>query len=307
MSDGDFARDTDVVADPQRPGRWRAHLPEAWKVFYAFGGATMATAVRAATRALDRPDLHPVLATAVFIAPVPCGPLVVDTAVLRSGRSAAQVTAALSAAPGPGSEVEPAGPDLHLTAVFGAHHETGVAFVDVEYPADAIPVDQAEAPPPMPEDSPFADINYHRQTEWLPAQRGMAFRTSDDWIPGPARSLSWHRLVSEPRLADGTVDPLALCLAADILSPAIFSRLGPLGPDNPPFLVLSLEISVQFVAPTTSAWLLQHTRVPVAGDGFAYSQVELWDLDRRLVALASQRGHIRPVSPERFAVPDGTA
>ncbi len=311
MTDGDFARDTDVVADPLQPGRWRADLPEAWKVFYAFGGATMATALRAATRALDRPDLHPVLATAVFISPVPCGPLVVDTTVLRSGRSAAQVTAALSASPAPDSgdspEAAPPAPGVHLTAVFGADHETGVSFVDAEYPDDAIPVDQAEAPPPMPEDSPFADINYHRQTDWRPAQRGMAFRTSEDWIPGPARSLSWHRLVREPRLADGTVDPLALCMAADILSPAIFSRLGPLGPDNPPFLVLSLEITVQFVAPTTSAWLLQHTRVPVAGDGYAYSQVELWDVDRRLVALASQRGHIRPVSLERFAAPDGTA
>jgi acyl-CoA thioesterase len=64
---------------------------------------------------------------------------------------------------------------------------------------------------------------------------------------------------------------------------------------------------VHFVAPTDSAWILQHCRVPQAADGYAYSQVELWDDQQRLVAFATQRGHIRPVAPERFAAPDGTA
>ena len=43
------------------------------------------------------------------------------------------------------------------------------------------------------------------------------------------------------------------------------------------------------------------------GHGYAYGTVELWDPDRRLVAFASQRGHIRAVDPARFAAPDGTA
>jgi acyl-CoA thioesterase len=114
-------------------------------------------------------------------------------------------------------------------------------------------------------------------------------------------------LLKEPRLPDGTIDPVSYCAPADILGPALFTRLGPLGPDNPPFLVLSLEISVQFIATTTSPWILQHTRVPQVGDGYAISHVELWDADRRLIAIANQRGHIRPVSVDRFAAPDGTA
>jgi len=135
----------------------------------------------------------------------------------------------------------------------------------------------------------------------------MAFTSAREWAPGPARSLSWHRLLKEPRRPDGTIDPVAYCAPADILGPAVFSRLGPLGPDNPPFLVLSLEINVQFVATTTSPWILQHCRVPQAAAGYAYAEVELWDPDRRLIAFATQRGHIRPVAPERFAAPDGTA
>lgn len=297
---GDFARDTEVWADHDVPGRFHADLPEAWKVFYAFGGCSMAVALRAAQRSLGREDLAPITATSVFASPIPCGPMVIDTDVLRSGRSAAQVTADLRA----GSS---SGTDLHLTAVFGAPHETHVAFTEAEYPGDALAVEDTELPAPHPEDSPFAEINYHEQTEWRPGMRGMAFRSNDEWIRGPARSLSWFRLLKEPRLADGTIDPVALCAPADILGPAIFSRLGPLGPDNPPFLVLSLEITMQFMAPTTSSWILQHTRIPQAGAGYAYSYVELWDTERTLVAIATQRGHIRPVSADRFPEPDGTA
>jgi acyl-CoA thioesterase len=300
---GDFARDTEVTPDAEVAGRYHADLSEAWKVFYAFGGCTMAVALRAAQTAVDRPDLRPVSATAMFAAPVPCGPLVIDTNVLRNGRSAAQATAALRGTDHDGDE----GADIFLTAIFGGEHENHVGYDDTVWPEDAVDIEDTEPPPPPPEDSPFRNINYHEQTDWRPALRGMAFRTTDDWVPGPARSLSWHRMLKEPRLPDGTIDPVAYCAPADILGPAIFSRLGPLGPDNPPFLVLSLEISVQFVASTTSPWILQHTRVPQAGKGYAYAEVELWDADRRLVAFANQRGHIRAVSPERFAAPSGTA
>lgn len=302
VAPGDFARDTAVAPDAAVAGRFHADLPDAWRVFYAFGGCTMAIALRAAQTALGRPDLSPVSASAVFAAPVPCGPMIIDTSVLRAGRSAGQVTAALRSASKEGEA-----PDVHLTAIFGAAHDTHVSYLDSEWPDDALSIDEAAPPPDAPSDSPFHNINYHQQTDWRSAQRGMAFRGVDEWIPGPARSMSWHRLLKEPRLPDGTLDPIALCAPADILGPAIFSRIGPLGPDNPPFLVLSLEISVHFVAPTTSPWILQHCRVPQAADGYAYSQVELWDEDRRLVAFATQRGHIRPVAPERFAAPDGTA
>ena len=299
---GDFARDTEVTAVAGQPGRFTAHLPDAWKVFFAFGGATMATALRAAQTAIDRPDLGPLFATATFAAPVSCGDLTIDTRVLRSGRSATQVTADLRTGPPDERDGET---DIHLVAVFGAPHESTVDYVDVDYPADAVDVEHAEPPPPPPEGSPFASINYHHQTEFLAGAAGGFM--AGDWDPGgPARSLSWHRLLKEPRLPDGTIDPIAYCVPADMLGSAIFAKLGPIGPDNPPFLMLSLEITVQFIAPTTSAWLLQHTRAPQVGQGYAYGSVELWDTDRRLVAIASQRAHIRPVDISRFA-PEGTA
>ncbi|MEZ5206203.1 MAG: thioesterase family protein [Acidimicrobiales bacterium] len=114
---GDFAADTAVTPVPAPPGTFTADLSEAWKVFYAFGGATMAVALRAAQAGLDRDDLAPVSATAVYAAPVPCGEMTIDTRILRAGRSAAQVTADLRAGSARASERET---DLHLTAIFGA-------------------------------------------------------------------------------------------------------------------------------------------------------------------------------------------
>jgi len=138
---GDFARDTEVTPDPTVSGRYHADLPEAWRVFYAFGGCTMAVALRAAQAAIGRPDLEPISANAVFAAPVPCGPMVIDTAVLRRGRSAAQATAMLRGTdPAGGEPAEREGADVHLTAVYGSRHETHVEFDDTTWPEDAIPL-----------------------------------------------------------------------------------------------------------------------------------------------------------------------
>lgn len=299
---GNFARDTEVWADAARPGRFHAHLSEAWKVFYAFGGCSMAIALRAAGRAIDRPDLQPRSANATFVSPVMCGPLVVDTEVLRSGRSAAQALAKLRTGAGDDGTT-----DVFLTTIFGNDHPSHIDFLDTAYPEDARSVEDSLDRRTVDDDSPFRNINYHRQTEFRMASVGFDFRDPASWQPGPARTLTWHRLIDEPRLADGTIDPVSYCAPADILGPAVFAKLGPMGPDNPPFLVLSLEIDVQFVGTTRSPWILQHTRVPHASSGYAYAVVELWSEERELIALATQRGHVRPVTIDRFAQPDGTA
>jgi len=299
---GDFLLDTAVTPDAQLPGRFLADLSEAWRVFYAFGGCTMAVALRAAQAAVARPDLTPQVASALFVAPVHCGPLVVDTEVLRNGRSAAQVTAKLRSAGSPDGQS-----DVHLTAVFGAPHESRINFIDAVWPADALDLADAVVPPERDEDSnPFSRINYHAQTDFRMAMNGFNFHDPATWEPGPARALTWHRLRNEPLLPDGTYDPISLCAPADILGPAIFAKLGPMSPENPPFLVLSLEITVHFVAPATSGWIMQHTRVPFAANGYADAVVELWDEHHTLVALATQRGHVRPVTFDR-STPDGTA
>ena len=71
----DLRDDTTLTGDPERPGRFHAHIPDAWKVVYIFGGVSMYAALRAMQEALGRADLSLVTANAIFLSPVPAGPI----------------------------------------------------------------------------------------------------------------------------------------------------------------------------------------------------------------------------------------
>lgn len=293
---GDLLADIDGVPVAGRPDRWALELSSAWNVFYVFGGTTMAATMRAAERTVDRPDLHLLTATATYCSPVPDGPVELQGRLLRNGRTAAQAVAELHT----GGEGADAGPALHLTAVFGDRRTIHVDYVDLEFPDDAPPPEACPSAfevesPPGEGDAPFQPINFHQQIDWRPAIGSSP--AARDWAPGPARYAAWMRFANEPRRPDGTIDPVALGVPADSLGGAVWQRLGPFGPDNPPFLVLSLEITLHVLADTASSWLLQHVRCHHARDGYAVGTTELWDTDRRLIGLAIQRARLRPYVP----------
>lgn len=297
----DFRRDTELRAVPGAPGRLTVDVSPAWNVIYTFGGVSFALALRAAQQALERPDLDVVSAHAVYCAPVSAGPATIDATVLRQGRAAAQVAADLRS--GPADELDlDAAPDVALAAVFGRIDESPVAFTGIEFPDGVL--DPDDSPPPPPRDdasSPFGRIRFHDQVEWRVASA--AFDPLDPAPgPGPARTQVWMRFLEEPRLGDGTVDPVALAVPADTLGWAIFRRLGA---SVPPFLVLTLELDLQVLVPTRSTWFLQDVRCQHAGGGFAFGTVELWDEDRRLVAMASQRARLRMFEPGAPAAEQG--
>lgn len=293
---GDLLADVDATPDPDVPGRWHLDVSPAWNVFYAFGGMTMAATMRAAERVADRPDLHLLTASATFCSPVQAGPVHFDGRVLRDGRTAAQVVAELHT----GEPRSGSGPAIHLAAVLGDRRTIHVDYVDLEFPDDVRPPDelpdlQSLGTAPGEGDNPFQPINFHRQIEWRPAVGSSP--ASRDWVPGPARYASWMRFRTDPRRPDGKLDPVALGVPGDSLGGAVWQRLGPFGPENPPFLVLSLEITLHVLADTDSSWLLQHVRCHHARDGYAVGTTELWDEDRRLVGLAIQRARLRPFTP----------
>lgn len=289
---GDLLADIDVRPVAGTPGRWATDLPPAWNVFYVFGGVTMATALRAAERELDRRDLSPLSAHAMYCSPIAAGGVEADVTIVRDGRTASNVRVDLHQA-GRG------GADLTMLATFGQTHDTHVAFEGIEFPADVLRPEQCPSRPDPAEFSeatnPFPPINFHAQTDFRPAMAG--FSWAGDWdVDGSreARFASWLRLLEEPRLPDGTIDPVSYCVPADMLGTALSRRMGPNGPDNPPFLILSLEINLQFFATTDSAWILQHTIAQWAGNGYGYGTTELWDEHRRLVGYATQRARLRP-------------
>jgi acyl-CoA thioesterase len=138
----DIRSDTVLTRDASEPGRFHAEIPDAWKVMYVFGGVSMYAALRAMQEALARPELPLVTANAIFLAPVPPGPITIDVDVLRDGRRASQVAADLRV---PGSD----NPALRVHGVFGQAHDTELSYQEVRFPE--VPRPDALPPPPLPE------------------------------------------------------------------------------------------------------------------------------------------------------------
>jgi acyl-CoA thioesterase len=262
----DLRADTVLTPDPQVAGRFHAHLPDAWKVVYIFGGVSMYAALRAMQEALARSDLGLVTANAIFLAPVPPGDITIDVDVLRDGRRASHVAADLRV---PGVD-EPA---LRVHGVFGSAHDTDLAYEGVRTPEAPLPADT-----PMPPDrpNPFGQINFHEQTEWRPVS------PLDD--PGRGQFMSWVRL------REGEPDLLSLTVHGDVIGPAIGRALGP---TNGHFMSLSLEIGIRFVQAPATAWVLQEIEAWHIGDGYATGPARLWDEQGRLCAIATQTAHLR--------------
>jgi acyl-CoA thioesterase len=288
VAPGDLLRDTTLAADPDQSGRYHGAIPDAWRVVYAFGGVTMTAALRTMQTHLARPELPLVTANAIFCAPVPCGPIAVDVEVLRDGRGASQVGSNLFV---PGTD----GVALRTHGVFGRPHDTDLAFRDVEFPRDVAMPDRCAEAPPRPADDPWPEINFHQQTDWLPA---LPFERDASTPGGPARFAAWTRLKVEPRTPDGGYDMLALAVPSDSIGPAIGQGLG--GPARH-FMSLSLEIGIRFIRPPAGRWILQHMRCWHCGDGYATGPTELWDEAGNLLAIAQQTAHLRRPNFERSA------
>jgi acyl-CoA thioesterase len=265
----DLRRDTTLAPDPSRPGRLHGNIPEDWKVVFVFGGVSMYAALRAMQEALGRPDLDLVTANAIFVAPVPPGPITVDVEVLRNGRRAAQVAADLRV---PGVD----GVALRAHGVFGAAHDTELAHQEVVFPEVSLP---ADTPVPEMRPNPFGVINFHQQTEWRPIS------PFDD--PGKGQFLSWVRLI------EGEPDRLTLAVHGDVIGPAIGRALRARMSEVETLMSLSLEIGIRFVRAPVTSWVLQEIEAWHIGDGYATGPARLWDEAGNLCAIASQTAHLR--------------
>jgi acyl-CoA thioesterase len=293
---GDFLVDTYPEPVAGRPGRYFATIPEAWNVFSLFGGVSMAFALRAAEAELDRPELQPVSASAIFCSPLPFGRVDAEVEVLRSGRTAAQAVTSLWV-----PEVE--NPALRLQATFGLARDvrstvdaaTRLEFVGVERPDVPAPLDCEPPPAERPPDDPFPVINFHDQTDWRPALPQRTWdpevRAASGGVPAMA---AWTRLQKSPRDADGDYDWSALCIPGDQLGGAVGRAIGESGG---PFFVLTLELSIRFVARPDGEWILMDGHGWVARDGYATGDVFLWDEPGNLCAVATQTAFLKPFDP----------
>lgn len=292
---GDVLRDTTPRPVPGMPGRYEAFVPEAWRVMYAFGGVTMAATIRAAVVEACRDDLVPVGAESTFCKAVPCGPMALQVEMLRSGRSGAQALVRLWALDP--SHPDPSGPvgnDIVTAVVLGARRPTDLELPDP--PAPVVP-DPLDCPPRVDsESSPFRVIPYHRQTDFRMAVGEFAPGTPVP--PGDPRTVSWFRFNTSPMRPYGTWEPAVMAVPGDILGAAVHSGIGSQAGF---FFVISLQIGLKFVAEMRTEWMLQHTVAHSARSGYASGTSELYDQDRRLVAIATQTALLRPFESDPVA------
>lgn len=257
------------------PGRYFIELSDIWNApINPSGGLVAAVAARAMALELDRPEQSLRTLTAVFAGQVRTGPVEVDVAVLRRGRSISQLSATVRNAG------ETAG--ITATAVFGASRP-GFEFTD-PVPPVVPPPEECRSVRDLPDgiDFPFP-LGIWGTIDYRPAKGHHIWETAP---PSPtSERLHWYRYDETPRTDDGGIDPLALLLICDTMPGAIATRVGA---DGFTWLAPSADLTVHLLQLPRSDWLLGRNRARHAGDGYASLEMELWDPAVGLVAYGTQ-------------------
>lgn len=272
-----FQRATAVRPDPAVPSRFLADLPATWAApTVPQGGISLAATTRAMHESLSRPmPLRSV--SCVFAAPVEAGAAEIDVAVLREGRSVAQVTAT-TRTPG-----HPSG--LSAIAVFGATR-AGFEFTDVDVPEFPDPASLPRFRDPLPEGVEFTGTPF---PIWVNHVEGRPVIGTPPWeakISTSSVRAQYQRYDEPPREADGTIDPLALVALCDTMPGAVAERMG--NPLAHSWYAPSADITVHVLRSTRSEWILARGRARSAHDGYASAEIELWDPDGGLLAYGTQ-------------------
>lgn len=258
------------------------HLPSAWNFLAPSGGVLMTIGLRAMRDVLGDPGLRPMAATATFCARVPAGGMRVRVEVLRRGNAAAQLRASVV----PDSAIgERGGDGLEVSATF-VRDRQGFDFTDCVMPAVTPPEDAA----PFYEDAPSERLHIPFPLNFESRLARGAPWWTDRWEPGPARFARWMRYLRPQRLPSGVLDPLALPPVADMMPSALWAKVGQ---PEPRYHAPSLDLTVHFLDDTTSEWLLLSTYCRRARAGYATAENEIWSVDGRLVAFATQTMIIR--------------
>jgi acyl-CoA thioesterase len=265
-------------------GRYRGHIDEVWNLRpLPQGGIVSAIALRAMATELDDPSQRLRVAHTTFAAQVASGPVDVDVELLRRGRSMSHLRAEVR---------NPGAARGHLTTgIFGAARD-GFTFTDLEPPADIPhPDDCPSFRDPLP---PGVVDAFEPMPFWERVIEGRNVKGHppwEDYEPERAERVTWYAFDEPPLLDDGTLDPLALVVVADVMPGAVGERLGPRARE---WFAPSVDLTVHLLDDCRSATLLGHNRARHASNGYASVDMALWDLgpdqrdEPRLVAYATQ-------------------
>ena len=88
-------------------------------------------------------------------------------------------------------------------------------------------------------------------------------------------------------LDDGRLDPLAVVTMCDTMPGAVNERLGR---RDLMFIPPSCDLTVHLLGDARTEWVLAVNRARFAGEGYASTEMEIWDANREhLVAYATQQ------------------
>ena len=264
------------------PGRYGGEIDDCWNLRpLPQGGIVTALAVRAMGTELDDPGQRLRLLHTTFAAQVAHGPVDIDVEVLRRGRSMSQLRAEVR---------NPGAPRGHLTtAVFGATRE-GFEFTDLQ-PPEAPPPEECPSfrDPPPPEAMAFEPMPFW--AERVEGRPVLGHAPWEDYVPDRAERAMWYRFDDPPFTDDGVFDPLALVVLADTMPGAVGERIGA---QPRQWFAPSVDLTVHVLDECRSPWVLAHNRARYAGDGYASTDMALWDCGPdgtdapRLVVYATQ-------------------
>lgn len=244
-----------------------------------FGGLTLAATVQAAVLEANDPELHVRSASTVYVSSVKPGPHAATVRVIRRGRSMAQLAVSLL-----DEEGKPAVDSL----IIMGRDRAAFSYLDRTPPDVPNPGDcPSFFDPPLDRDAPERPI-WANQPMWdcLERRVGIGNRYWEPYGDSDSSTAAmWLRYREMPRLEDGRIHPLAILSLTDMAGEAISRKSDSANQD---WLLASLDHFVQWFEDTRSDWVLLVCRSGHASDGFAATDVELWDEDRNLLALASQ-------------------
>ena len=253
-----------TTVTPVAPGRYTAHLDDAWNLRpLPQGGVLAAVALRAIEEHLDDPTQRLRTLHTTFVAQVTDGPLEVDVELLRRGRSMSHLRAELR---------NPGAARGHVTTAVHGAARRGFDFVDIAPPVVPPPSECPSFRDPPPVEVP----DFEPMPFWearVDGRAAIGHAPWEDYEPERAERASWYRLDDPPYLADGTIDPLSLVVLVDFMPGAVREVVGP-GPD---WFAPSVDLTVHLLGECRSPWVLGHNRARVAGDGYASLEMTLWD------------------------------
>lgn len=269
---GPFDRDTAVqtVSREGDRGSFTAEVAHGWRAGRGpHGGYLSAIILRALTLALADPARSPRSLTIHFLKAPEEGPVLIETAIERSGRSLSSLSARMSQ--------DGATMALALAAF-------SVAWKGLEVNELAMP----EVAPPSPERRPGTLIPlehgpaFARYITLQPRFGGMPFAGEGQ----PLDTGGWLGLV-EPR----ALDALALAFFTDALIPTPFQRLP--GPAPAPTIDITIHFRTALPRPGREVadpheLVLARARARLIHEGFFEEDAVIWDQDGNVLAQSRQ-------------------